>query len=228
MKTPKVIIHPLPLRISSAYLIESPNGLVLIDSGIPGEEKKIWERVQRTGKDLKLIFLTHAHFDHFGSAAALRRLSGAPVAIHQADADALSRGETPIPLVKGHGVIMQFILPLVEISFHPEKIRADILLNDSDLLTEFGIEAKFLHTPGHTAGSGCLVLDGLVFIGDLASSQRKIHLQSLYANNWQELKNSFGKLIEFPAETVFYPGHGKRSISHTEITALIKNMGDEV
>ena len=224
MKDQKVIIHSLPLLMSSAYLIEMPDGLVLVDSGIPGEYKKIWQEVQKTGKKLKLILLTHSHFDHFGSAAALRELSGAPIAIHRADADALSRGETPIPLVKGHGVFMQHVLPLAERLLKPPKIEADILLKDGDSFSAFGLEAAFLHTPGHTAGSGCLVLDGQTFIGDLASSQRGLHLQSLYANDWQELSKSFKKLNELPPETIFYPGHGNKSISYAALSTLIKNL----
>jgi glyoxylase-like metal-dependent hydrolase (beta-lactamase superfamily II) len=79
-------VHPLTLGFVQAYLIETPDGLFLVDCGMPGREKKIQAAMQRLGRqDLKLIFITHAHADHTGSAAALKRLTGAQVAAAPGD-----------------------------------------------------------------------------------------------------------------------------------------------
>ncbi|MEV7612538.1 MBL fold metallo-hydrolase [Streptomyces sp. NPDC089799] len=61
---------------------------VLVDAGTPGSGRRIHDRVAAHGvdpADISLIVLTHAHIDHFGSAAELHRLTGAPVAGHVAD-----------------------------------------------------------------------------------------------------------------------------------------------
>jgi glyoxylase-like metal-dependent hydrolase (beta-lactamase superfamily II) len=81
-------VHPLKLGFFfQAYLIETPDGLFLVDCGMPGHEKTILRAMQRLGRqDLKLIFITHAHVDHAGSAAALKRLTGVQVAVHRLDA----------------------------------------------------------------------------------------------------------------------------------------------
>ena len=75
------------------YLIETGSSLFLVDAGSPGEEKKILRHIKKYGeKKLRLIFITHGHFDHYGSAAALQRLTGALIAIHKDDAMAMAEG----------------------------------------------------------------------------------------------------------------------------------------
>lgn len=94
-----VVVHSLPLAMSRAYLIEQGACLILVDAGVPGEEARILRAIQRRHPArLSMIFITHAHFDHYGSAAALRRATGAPIAIHESDAEAMADGEIPLPL----------------------------------------------------------------------------------------------------------------------------------
>ena len=74
--------------------IAGDSGCILVDAGIPGSERKIAKVLTRHGlsmKDIKLIVVTHAHVDHAGSAARLRKLSGAPILAHRDDADFYSR-----------------------------------------------------------------------------------------------------------------------------------------
>ena len=106
-------VHDISMGMVQAYLIQSEAGLVLVDAGMPRYERRVMRRMQALGRDdLRLIFITHAHLDHYGSAAALRRLTGAPVAIHRADADAMSRGETPIRSARSRGKLLLPLLPL--------------------------------------------------------------------------------------------------------------------
>ena len=104
-------VHNIPTGMSTAYLIESDGGLALVDAGLPRYERRVLRRMRALGRDdLRLIFITHAHLDHYGSAAALRRLTGAPIAIHRADGDTMARGDTPLGSVRGRGRLMWALL----------------------------------------------------------------------------------------------------------------------
>ena len=218
-------VHAVPLGLSEAYLLESDTGLVLVDAGSPHQERLILRHLRALGSDnLKLIFITHAHLDHYGSAAALRRLTGAPVAIHRADAEALARGETRLGSAQGRGKLMAVLLPLVELFFRPEPVTPDLLLEDGDCFADFGLEARVIHTPGHTLGSSCLIVEErLGFVGDMLSNTSRPHLQSLYAEDWSLLKQSYARLQGIELETV-YPGHGRRPVSGKVLQDLIASL----
>lgn len=187
---------------------------MLVDAGSPGHEKRILRRVHGLGRgDLRLIYVTHAHLDHYGSAAALRRLTGAPIAIHRADAEAMARGETPIALARGRGKLGRLLLPLAERYLRPEPVQADVLLDDGDELDPYGLDAVVVHTPGHTPGSSCLYLEGRVaFVGDLISTVLGAHAQRTYACDWAALAESLRR-VQALAPALVYGGHGGRPIS---------------
>ena len=201
-------VHAGPLRLSQAYLLETDAGVVLVDAGSPHQERVILRHLQalRQAQDktlgsdngrrfLQLIFITHAHLGHYGSAAALRRLTGAPVAVHHADAEAMARGETRIGSARGRGKLMRVLLPLVELCFRPEPVTADILLEDGDCFGDFGLEARVIHTPGHTLGSSCLIVEERIgFVGDLLTNNGRPGLQRLFAEDWSLLKQSYARL----------------------------------
>jgi len=226
-------VHAVPLGLSQAYLLESDAGLVLIDAGSPHQERVILRHLQALRSAdasppnlkrmpfIRLIFITHAHLDHYGSAAALRRLTGAPVAIHRADAEAMARGETRLGSARGRGKLMWALLPLVELCLRPEPVTPDILLEDGDRFADFGLNAKVIHTPGHTLGSSCLIVEErLGFVGDLLTNTGRPRLQRLYAEDWSLLKQSYARLQGTELETV-YPGHGRRPVSGKTLQRLI-------
>jgi len=206
-------VHSIPLGLSQAYLIEGEAGPVLVDAGMPGQERAIMRRLRALGRDdLRLIFITHAHPDHDGSAAALRRLTGAPLAIHRADAAALARGETALGTARGRGRLLPPLMPLLERLLRPEPVVADVLLKDGDSLEAYGLDAVVVHTPGHTPGSSCLIVEGRVgFMGDMVSHTGRPHWQRLYAVDWSLLEQSIARLCGLRLERA-YPGHGLRPL----------------
>ena len=212
-------IHNLTLGFVQSYLIETPDGLFLVDCGMPGSEKAILRVIQQLGgRRLKLIFITHAHVDHAGSAATLKRLTGASLAIHRLDAEALeaakmlARGQmTPFRL------LVALALPLVS----PQPARADILLEDEQALDRLGLPGRVVHLPGHTPGSCGLLLDGKTgFLGDLVSTRSGLCLQHHLIDDQAALLQSFRRIRELELDTV-YPGHGARSVSGEELRLLI-------
>ena len=78
----RIHIHSISLGLSQAYLVEVGDRLVLVDAGMPHQQNRILKRIQDLGnRRLDLIFITHAHIDHYGSAAALRRATKASIVI---------------------------------------------------------------------------------------------------------------------------------------------------
>jgi len=212
-------IHPLTLGFVQAYLIETSAGLALVDCGMPHQEETILRTVEQLGcGDLKLIFITHAHADHYGSAAALQRLTGARVAIHRADAQAMANGETPL---RGSGRLARAATSLF-LRFSPTPpVQADLLLEDGDSLAQYGVPGVVVHSPGHSAGSSCLIFeDGTGFLGDMLSAGKTPHLQRSFIEDARQLRQSYLRLRELNLARV-YAGHGARVLTGEELVRLI-------
>jgi glyoxylase-like metal-dependent hydrolase (beta-lactamase superfamily II) len=214
-------IHNIPMGLANAFLIEGENALVLVDAGSPGFEQKVFQVMHKLKRDdLSLIYITHAHLDHYGSAAALRRTTGASIATHKADGETMAKGETPLGSVRGRGKWVNLLFPILSSLLKPEMTAPDILLEDGDDLTSFGLEGFIVHTPGHTPGSSCLILDGeIAFVGDLISNTGGPHLQRYFAHDWGLLPSSLSRLQAESPEWV-YPGHGPSPIGKKALLGM--------
>lgn len=215
----ELYVQALSLGFAQAYLVELPAGLFLVDCGMPHQEQAILRSMRRIQRnDLKLIFITHAHVDHYGSAAALKRLTGAPVAVHRLDAAAMAAGKSPI---RTHRPLLKWLTALLERVNPLEPVQADIVLEDGEALRQVGIPGMILHTPGHTPGSACLVLeDRTAFLGDLISTNGKPHLQRYFIDDGEQLRQSYLRLRELGLKEA-YVGHGQRSLSGEALIRLI-------
>ena len=155
-------IIQFPLGRANAFIVRGQRPIV-IDTGYPDSAPAIIDKLNENGIDPKsvaLILITHGHADHFGSAAELKKLTGAPVAVHKLDADALIKGQDP-PL-KPTGAIGRLFMKMIE-KRGPAKappVKPDILIENDLDLSKFGVEGKVIHTPGHTPGSLAVILDG--------------------------------------------------------------------
>lgn len=223
-----VKIHTIRNWMAPAYLIEYARGLVLVDTGGPGAGHRLLRAVQALGRgELRLIFITHAHLDHYGSAAAMRSLTGAPLAIHPSDAAAMQRGQMVIGSARGRGLLLERFMPAIQPFFRLTPTNPDMLLEDGEELSNFGLQATVLHTPGHTAGSCCLLVEGrFVFAGDLVSNTGRPHFQRYYAQDWAKLAQSLKQLQDLRPEWV-YPGHGFQPVSGQALQKLNIEVPDE-
>lgn len=204
-------LHILPAGLGQFFLLEYPHGLYLIDCATPGKESILLARLKALGRsDLRLIWITHAHYDHYGSAARLRELTGAPIGVHPADADALARGESPLGVTRGHGRIYPLAQPIVRLLRPLPAARPDFTLEDGETLERFGLDASVLHTPGHTPGhTAVLLADGTAFAADLVGSSSHPHLQNLLATDWGQLAGSL-RHLQAAHPALVYSGHSRR------------------
>ena len=221
----KLQVHPIKLRMSNAYVVELPSALVLIDAGSPGDSQKIRSRLKAfRGKPLCLIYITHAHLDHYGAAASIQHATNTSLAIHAEDAGTMAKGETHLGQVRSRGRLTAALMPIVSRLFPVEPVTADSVLQDGQDLGDFGLPGQVLHTPGHTPGSTSLIVDcRLAFVGDLFSTFGKPHTQRLYAHDWSEIEISLERLNALDLEWL-YPGHGRRPLSGEEFASLVSTQ----
>jgi len=125
-----------PLTVC-AYLVETNDGLVVIDTGLPKDGELVASNITKLGfdpRDIRLIFNTHWHWDHAGGNAHLVGLSDAELAAHELDAEivesGLYRGERKMP-----------------------GCRVDRRLTGGETVEHGGLAFRVLHTPGQSAGS---------------------------------------------------------------------------
>nr|WP_100248713.1 MBL fold metallo-hydrolase [Microbacterium barkeri] len=91
-------LHRIGNDIVAAYLVDLPEGITLIDAGLPGHWHDLQRELAEIGRplsDVRGLVLTHGDSDHIGFAERLRREAGVPVFIHAADAHRVRTGEKP-------------------------------------------------------------------------------------------------------------------------------------
>jgi hydroxyacylglutathione hydrolase len=209
-------IFSLKLGINSTYLIRGVKGIVMIDAGTPNKIRAFKRKLSKlyiNPRDIKLLVLTHSHFDHAGSAKDIKELTGAKIVIHESEKDYLEESGFVMPEgVNTWGrITKQILFPFFKmVAF--ARPKADIVIGDTGMsLTEFGIDGKIIHTPGHTHGSLSVLLDtGEAFVGCLAHSGFPFRGGSglpIYAQEIEKVKESLKMLIGKGARIIF-PGHG--------------------
>jgi metallo-beta-lactamase class B len=136
-------IYYVGTRGLGVFLITTPAGNILLGGAIPGTAPLIEASMRKLGfkpEELRIILSNHAHFDHAGTFADLKELSGAQLAVMQQDVELLqSGGKTDYLYAKNE-------------KFHFPPVTADRVLHDGDTLTLGGVSLTAHRTSGHTPG----------------------------------------------------------------------------
>ncbi|NSW85309.1 MAG: MBL fold metallo-hydrolase [Syntrophobacteraceae bacterium] len=188
----KIIQTPVGHMEVFCYLVydeETKEG-ILIDPA--GDEDRLIRLLREKDVRLKYIVNTHGHADHTCGNERLARALGAPVVMHALDETYFQQVE-----IKNWARMMG-LCP------HPP---ADITVQDGDELTFGGITMKFLHTPGHTPGACCILIDGNLFTGDTLFVGA-VGRTDLPGGSFSQLIESLKKkVITLPPDTIVWPGH---------------------
>lgn len=206
------MIVALTFISGKAYLIQGKDGSVLVDTLSPWNGRRLVRRLERLGIDLRgirLILLTHGHIDHFGNALRLKAKTGAPIAIHELDAEGPRKGRN-LRLYSRN--ILEKVLGFFASRTWTQAFEPDILLKgDEGDLEQYGVAAKWVRTPGHTDGSVSIVLPGeAAVVGDLVVGRFNALKRPAYpfwVRDEQQVRESIRKLLDY-APSTFYSGHG--------------------
>ena len=200
----------------NCYLAAVGDGYILIDTAIPAKRHDVEQGLRDAGclpGNVKLIVLTHGDSDHAGNAAHLRETYGAQIAMHTGDAGMVERGDMnwnrkakPDKFSLAFRAISVFAKLFVR-SGRFEVFAPDLTIDEGFDLTQYGLDARILHIPGHSKGSiGVLTSAGDLFCGDLLYNMGKPG--TLFIDDLQDFNSSIEKLRSLKVTTV-YPGHGK-------------------
>ncbi|HET6883794.1 MAG TPA: MBL fold metallo-hydrolase [Pirellulales bacterium] len=195
---------------SAVYVVETNEGLVMFDSGLDDDHKKLVDALALLRLDvkrLKLIFLTHVHGDHTMGADRLRQETGAKVYIGREDAEPLRNGGP------WEAIFSTFDMPGVNV--HPGAVDGELIDGQTFALGEARITA--LATPGHTSGSFCYLIEHrnqrALCTGDtvmtLADGQGtySTYLPPVYRGNAAEYLATLKRLRDMPKPDLVLPGH---------------------
>ena len=183
-----------PLRCNCTILgDEVTREAIVVD---PGDNlPEILSRLKKHGLSLRQIVVTHAHIDHVGGAALLKKATGAPVLLNQRDLELLGAMEMQAGWL---GVPT------------PEVTSPDASAEDGLTVGLETLPAEVIHTPGHTPGSICLLFraQNLLVAGDtlFAGSIGRTDLPG--GDGQQILRSLRDRLLVLPDTTRVLPGHG--------------------
>jgi glyoxylase-like metal-dependent hydrolase (beta-lactamase superfamily II) len=227
MKALEIPIHKIRLGLCNTYLIRGKEGAVLVDAGQSGWKKAFFRYLKTRGmapEDIRLIVITHVHFDHVGNLKALAERCGCPVAIHSNEAHLLRQGEVVHPTgtnLFGNvaASLGRGLAPFLKFA----AVKPDIIVAEELSLEQFGVSGKIISTPGHTPGSLSVLLpNGTACVGDLAANHYPGCIGPIvppFADNMNTLFDSWDLLLRAGAKTIC-PGHGAPFSSEHLRTAM--------
>jgi metallo-beta-lactamase class B len=133
----------------ACYLIVTPAGNILINTGLASSAALIRENIESLGfkfSDLKILLTTQAHFDHMGAMAQIKKLTGAKMMLDEKDSAVVTDGGSSDYALGGKG-------------WSYEPLQPDLLLHDKDTIRLGDMKLVLLHHPGHTRGSCSYLFD---------------------------------------------------------------------
>lgn len=174
---------------TNCYVVTADNqkDAVIIDAG--GGYEKINEYLAQNNKRAAAVLLTHGHFDHILATKKLQE-GGAEVYIHLLDRGMLTNGESLAS----------------EMGIEIESFCANHLFLDGDTIKIGELSFKVIHTPGHTKGSSCFIIEDNIFSGDtlfLGSYGRT----DFAGGSMSSMQKSLKKLFDLTGDYKVFPGH---------------------
>ncbi|NMA86138.1 MAG: MBL fold metallo-hydrolase [Tissierellia bacterium] len=189
----KIITVPAGIYAANCYIVYSENTKkgIVIDPG--GDVDDIMKKIEELDLDIEYIVLTHGHGDHIGGVLELKSFIDVPVAIHKEDEYMLNNGDSNLSSLMAMGTT---------------ELHADILLEEGDEISFGDLNAKVIHTPGHTPGGISIKIEDNIFTGDTLFAG-SIGRTDFPGGSYEEIISSIkNKIIIYSDDVILYPGHG--------------------
>jgi glyoxylase-like metal-dependent hydrolase (beta-lactamase superfamily II) len=198
-----------PLQANCYLLADAATGrAVLVDPGDEGEA--LAARVVERGLDLDAIWVTHAHLDHAGGIAAVKRaFPAAPIWLHEADQPLYAR------------VAQQGASWGIALEQPPATDRA---WGEGDVVALGAHRFTVVHLPGHAPGHVALVGDTIAFVGDVVFAG-SIGRTDLPLCDPRAMDASLKRVAQWPAQLLLHPGHGPTTTVERELRSNPFLMG---
>jgi metallo-beta-lactamase class B len=188
----------------SSFLITTPQGHILLEGGFAETAPLIEKSIRDLGfkpEDVKILLTSHAHFDHAGGLAELKKLTGAGIIVSQAEAKMLEQG--------GKGDFHYGD----QLPFPP--VKADRIITDKEEIQLGGVVLTAHLTPGHTPGCTTWTMTtthegksyDIVFMGSISIPGYTLTGNKHYPNIAADHAQSFETLKSLPCD-VFLAPHG--------------------
>ena len=230
-------VHRLGNDIVASYLIDLPEGITLIDAGLPGHWNDLQRELEAIGRplsDIKGLVLTHGDGDHIGFAERLRRETGVPVFIHAADAHRVRTGEkpkTPMGPARLGATLGFFAYGIRKNALRTHHVAEVVEVGDGDELDLPGAPV-IIGMPGHSPGSIAVhvPIADAVFVGDALTTRHvltgKVGVQPApFTDEPDTAIASLDRLAAVSASWVL-PGHGAPwQGSPADIAAAVRASG---
>ncbi len=177
---------------TNCYILtdDETSSAVIIDPG--AESEKIIQNISSMSLKVEYIILTHSHFDHTGALDDIKEYTNAKIVIHKSEEKCISDENLSLSGVFGYST---------------PKSTADITVSDNDTLPFGNDKLKFIHTPGHTVGSMCILIKDIMFSGDTLFYLSMGRTDFPGGSNAQ-MRDSLKALSGLSPDIRVYPGHG--------------------
>lgn len=187
----------------NCYIVSDPDSpaTAIVDPGSEGD--RIIAEVEQQGRTPEAIWVTHAHVDHIGAIAAVKRRWNVPVWLHPLD--------KPLYRVGGRQAEV-YGLP------YEEPPPPDREFAEGETLRLGGMTLTVMHAPGHAPGHVVIHGHGNALVGDCLFAG-SVGRTDLPFSNPAHLEESLRRITELPPETVVHPGHGETSTIGTELAS---------
>ncbi len=185
--------YPVGYMGTNCYLVtdtETKKSFLVDPGSYDASLKKLLSEVKKG--ELCYVLLTHGHFDHIMGVCDVLENYGGKLAVHEKDADCFFNSEKSlVSAFSSEGRL-------------PEK--ADILLRDGYKLPFSGREIEVIHTPGHTEGSVCYLIEDLLFSGDTLFFS-SVGRTDFKTGSYTDIIKSVRRLASLEGDKRVFPGH---------------------
>lgn len=193
---------------SYIYLLDGGGEPALIDAGVGLEIERIFANIEEDGFDptkINKVILTHTHADHAGGCKGMREKLRCKIFVPGDEVNLLERGtdeELGLIIAKESGIYSpDYLFP---------HCSTDVAVSNGDTIWVGELQLKAIHTPGHSPGSTCYLLEHrgkrILFTGDVVFYDGEIGLLNYWGSNLADYRSYINRLANLSVD-VLLPGH---------------------